>query len=368
MPIEKRECESCGRMKPITEFWKLPQRGEDGERLHCGKCKSCLCEGIDNRDPSTFLHLLEMFDIPFVEDKWVEVCNREFLRDPSKFGPTSVIGKYLRSMRMSQFKDRGFADSDELNAQRRGELDALTREYEYGPPAGAATGSGGSLPSLLGAVQVGQDDLAKNLTDEDVSYLALKWGVEYRPSEWLTMEKLYRDYEEEFDLNADRKETLKKICRTSLKADQALAIGDANSFKMYSQVMNDLRKTGKFTEAQNKEVKQSRYLDSIGELARMAEREGGIIPAYLKDIDDCRQDSIDYAVLDMKQYTRNLVINDLGLGNLIESYVQRLEEAESTKLDMGFDDAAPEDDAVMSIEDQVAAEIEKMELFQRKEE
>lgn len=46
------------------------------------------------------------------------------------------------------------------------------------------------------------------------------------------------------------------------------------------------------------------------------------------DPDQYPQDKIDFTLKDLKSYTYRLVSEELGLGELIESYIQKLEAAE----------------------------------------
>lgn len=140
---------------------------------------------------------------------------------------------------------------------------------------------------------------------------------------------MWNKYSTEYEMNVDREEVLKKMCKTSLKMDQALDTGDTTGYKSLATVFDQLRKSGKFTEVQNKEEKQV-YLSTIGELVALCEREGGIIEALPQfDPDQYPQDKIDFTLKDLKSYTYNLVTNELGLGDLIESYIEKLEKAES---------------------------------------
>lgn len=143
----------------------------------------------------------------------------------------------------------------------------------------------------------------------------------------MRLEELYTKYENEYELNADREDALKKICKISLKMDEALDSGDIASMDKLQRTYDTLRKSAKFTEAQNKEG-QTRYLDSVGELVALCEKEGGPIPEFC-DPDEYPQDKIDFTIKDLKSYTYNLAANELNLGDLIESYIKKLEEAEA---------------------------------------
>ena len=367
---EKMRCSKCGRERRENEFFKL----KTGERFDI--CKSCLTMNIDNRKPETFLWILEKFDVPYVERIWVEMTNETYLRDPAKFGPASVIGKYIRSMNMHQYKDYGFADSDKINNEHKREreiaqqalsqknLEMLKWQLEQGLitqgeydlrtdsvdnittlqtfndliiPDDAAndsedpqesTAAQPTDSSSLGFIPDFQEERSRaiesELTDEDIKYLTLKWGTFYKISEMVKMEELFQKYASEYEMNVDREEVLEKLCKVSLKMDNALDMDDFAGYQRLSQTFDQMRKSAKFTEAQNKE-EQTRDLDSIGELVNFVEREGGIIPQFEND-EEYPQDKIDYTIKDMQRYVTRLVKEELGLGDLIESYIERLEK------------------------------------------
>jgi hypothetical protein len=80
--------------------------------------------------------------------------------------------------------------------------------------------------------------------------LRLKWGKAYKPDEWIELEKLYKEMEESYDIQtAGHKDTLKLICKTSLKANQLIDMGDIEGYQKMSKVYDTLMKSGKFTAA-----------------------------------------------------------------------------------------------------------------------
>lgn len=169
-----------------------------------------------------------------------------------------------------------------------------------------------------------ESEIAAELTTDDIMRLSIKWGDDYRPTEWIRMEETYRKYANEFEMNVDREEVLKKMCKTSLKMDQALDDGNIADYTKLQSAFDALRKSGKFTEAQNKD-KEDKYLDSVGELVAAVEREGGIIPKFNYKY-ETTQDKIDLTLRDCQSYLYNLVRNEMGLGNLIETYIQKLDQ------------------------------------------
>lgn len=367
---------------------------------------------IDNKDPDTFLWILKEFDVPYVEHKWIELCNDSYLKNPQKYGPKSVIGKYIRTMGMAQYRDFHYADTERINQEyidkqrdiiARQEASAKANEenekklladlaagrisqaqYEtrsikfqkdleqlqrfeipdtlaskaakipeellkeesetdsidsfpenFTPAFTTQTASSDTMANSLSSIGQGvgpqllvkEDDeerIRKELSVDDINYLSVKWGTSYRPSEWVQLEDRFQKYAAEYELNSDREEVLISVCKTKMKMDQALDLGDFKSYKDLSAVYDQLRRSGKFTESQNKE-EAIRDIDSIGQLVGFVEQEGGIIPHYESPI-ECPKDKIDFIIKDLKNYTSNLVKNELGLGDLIESFIEKVSE------------------------------------------
>ena len=363
MAIEKYICQKCGKEKSEKLFYKNP-KGEG----KCPICIDCLTMYIDNYKPDTFLWILEEFDMPYIEKQWMKIANTEYAKDPVKFGGKSVLGKYMRLMHINQYKKYHFSDTEMLNEadkkldekveEKRGETEQkeenLKEQLEKGEISEAQyntltmtnapgsnminfsgegaelappPGSGVSMPNLPQPFQtIDEASIRNQLTDDEYQYLVFKWGYLYKPSQLVQMEQLYSKYANEYEMNVDREETLKKMCKTSLKMDEALDMGDTQAYQKLASVSDQLRKSGKFTEAQNKE-QQVRYLDSVGELVALCEREGGPIKDFV-DPDEYPQDKIDFTLKDLKSYTYNLAVNELNLGGLIESYIAKLEKAE----------------------------------------
>jgi hypothetical protein len=148
----------------------------------------------------------------------------------------------------------------------------------------------------------------------------MKWGRLYKPEEWVELEKTYEQMMNSFDIqDADSINTLILICKTNLKMNQAIDNGDIEGYQKLSKVSEGLRKSAKFTAAQNKEGK-SDFVDSIGELVRICEKDG-FIPRYATDIP---QDKVDVTLNDMQGYLYKLVTQDLGFGQQIEDSLKKI--------------------------------------------
>lgn len=382
---EKCTCIKCKRTLADTKFYTY----KDGAK--CELCKDCLTMHIDNWDPETFLWILEKFDLPYIESEWNILRDRAYAKDPHKMTGLSVIGKYISKMKLKQFKNYTWADSDRLNqeanvrlqmmggsAGTEEEQEHIKEAYENGEISeaqyktyiqttapeprfeqisGQIKEIGGGFPQDVELIDVGAD-----LTAEDKVYLAMKWGKMYSAADWVALEKMYNDFQNSFDIqDAATDKTLMFICKTSLKMDQALDIGDFDTYQKLSKVYDAQMKSSKFTAAQNKDEKTKQF-DAIGELVAYCEKTKGAIPEY---VIDTPLDIVDKVIDDLQAYTRNLITSDSGLAQQIEEYIKKRERADEQRAAKeaakakGLDHIELDDDATVEYRENVAQQIEE---------
>lgn len=350
--MANRICQKCGKM--MDENAKFYQY-KDGRKTEL--CKNCLTMHIDNFDPNTFLWLLEKMDVPYIPEEWDTLRDRAFAKNPNLNG-MSVFGKYLSKMKLKQWMNYGWADTEKLNSLRAAKTaeqeqekkayeDSLKEQYEKGDITESEYKTLVSTSTLNNEYINRPMDIPKSdynqqdkyfsensemveeqvqkaineLTDDDKLAMAMKWGSLYTPAEWIDLEKDYQNMMNSFDIqDADTINTLILICKTNLKINQALDANDIEGFQKLSRVSESLRKSAKFTAAQNKEQKND-YVDSVGELVSMCEKDG-FIPRYVTDIP---QDKVDLTLKDMKSYLYKLVTQDLGFGKQIEDALKKIQ-------------------------------------------
>lgn len=97
-------CEYCGKELDLSEFWTFKDGHPDSI------CKNCRKEAIDDNRPETFLPLMKMFDIPYIEEEWKNLVKRQ---------KETVFGRYLNKMKLFGFKMYTFKDTDYLNSVRK---------------------------------------------------------------------------------------------------------------------------------------------------------------------------------------------------------------------------------------------------------
>ncbi|MBO7694668.1 MAG: hypothetical protein J6T10_18785 [Methanobrevibacter sp.] len=361
---KKYTCSRCKKTMAETKFYTY----KDGSKVEL--CKDCLCAHINNFDPDTFTWILKKMDVPYIPWEWNTLRDRKYQEDPVKgTGGPAVMGKYLAKMKLKQWYDKEtgkpytWDDTDRLieelgPQQQEPEMTEEDKEaeeahkkeiqdmYEKGEISEAEyktltstedqIAAGTAFPDALpngnvadpfdfDSQYMSEDELpdpAAELTDEDKIYLAMKWGRLYKPNEWVSLEQKYVEMENSFDIqDADSRNTLILLCKTDLKMNQALDCGDIDGYQKLSRVSDSLRKSAKFTAAQNKD-KDNEQIDCTGVLVAVCEREGGFIPP---DLCNVKQDMIDVSIKDTQKYLYNLVTKDLGFGQQIENYLKKIQ-------------------------------------------
>ncbi len=369
---DKFFCEKCRKWMGENSFFTY----KDGTKTEM--CKECLTMHIDNFDEKTYTWLLKKMDVPYIPAEWNTLRDRIYEKDPTKLKSGSVFGRYLSKMKLKQWRQYGWDDTEMLQEQyaaaaakseeeaREREQEAKERfdkgeisEAEYKTMLTVATrhadapepaiGQTGQNP---GSVGFNEDDFMSEeelgdpgaeLTQDDKIFLAMKWGRLYKPNEWVQLEKMYNEMTRSFDIqDADTINTLLFICKTNLKMNQALDIGDLDGYQKLSKVYDSLRKSAKFTAAQNKDEKND-FVDSVGEIISMCEREG-FIPKYVTDVP---QDKVDATLKDMNNYLHKLVTQDLGFGQQIEDALKKIQ------IQKEMNEAAENEDYELQDEDYV---------------
>ena len=355
--MARKVCEKCKREMEDTNFYTY----RDGTKHKY--CKACLTMHIDNFEPQTFLYILEDMDVPWLPWEWNTLRDKAYAKNPMKMNGMSVVGKYLSKMKLKQWKDYRWADSQSLQKKHQIQIAALAEEdkayaeqikkqFEDGEISQAqyrtlvstefkekneyeadATNPIGPDNMFDESNFISQDDLpdlSHQLTLEDKQYLAMKWGRTYKVAEWIELEKKYNQMMESFDIqDADSKNTLIFICKTYLKMNQAIDCGDVEGYQKLSRVYDSLRKSAKFTAAQNKEEK-NQFIDSVGQLVAYCEKNGHKIPRYeIKT----PYDIIDKIIQDMKDYNKNLIYEDTALARQIQDYIKQARAAAANRKD-----------------------------------
>ena len=337
-------CEKCNKTMAADQFYtsnnleKYPNEGK------LNQCKKCLTMHVDNWEPNTYLWILQEIDVPYVPEEWNKLLAK-YGQDRKKLTGLSILGRYLSKMKLKQYQDYRWEHTEHLQkiANKKIEEAMLRSGYDREqideaidkatfnapaappPPEPSFDAPMGGLPAEFSFGQQIEDTMIADLTDEDRTYLCIKWGKTYRPDEWVRLEELYTQMTNSYDIqSAGDLNTLKLACKSSLKANQLLDIGDIDGAQKAGKMYDSFMKAGKWTAQQNKEEGND-AIDSIGELVAICERDGFIPKYYVEG----PKDKADRVLQDMQKYTKDLIENESGLNIMMERALKQIDEEEA---------------------------------------
>ena len=371
-------CKKCGKTMNDSEFYtskNVEKYPPDGKM---DICKKCLTMHVDNWDPETYKWILQEIDVPYIKEEW-DALLEKYGKDPKKVTGLTIIGRYLSKMKLKQWSQYSWADTESLEEeQRMRKINQMKAQGMTGEEIETelATDRTPPKPKVLTEPQeaVGtpeyydpseaDDDFSDELTEEDKVMLRLKWGRGYRPEEWVRLEQLYNDMMASYDIQgAGMKDTLIMICKTSLKSNQLLDCGDVDGAQKMIKMYDSLMKSAKLTAAQNK-AESGEFVDSISELVTICEREG-FIPRYYTD---GPMDKVDKVLQDLQHYTYSLVTEEMNLGNMIDASVRAIAQDKEREAKIDVDGGDEEDNEIYDYpEDKVLTDADYEEFEEMKQ-
>ena len=338
-------CEKCNRTMNGEQFYtsnNLEKYPNDGKLK---QCKKCITMHVDNWNPETYLWILQEIDVPYVPDEWNKLLAKYGV-DRAKLTGMSILGRYLSKMKLKQYKEYRWEHTEHLQSIANKKIEETMKKSGYDretidealnkatfslpegamappPPPVIDAWDGPSADTTIS--QQIEEELLSDLTDEDRRYLCLKWGKTYRPDEWIRLEELYEQMINSYDIQqAGDINTLKLACKSSLKANQLLDLGDIDGAQKATKMYETMMKAGKWTAQQNK-TEENELIDSVGELVAICER-SGFIPKFFVE---GPKDKADRVLQDMQKYTKDLIENESGLSVMMERAVTQIEEEEA---------------------------------------
>lgn len=360
--MEKRTCQKCNRFLNIDQFYRSRNLEAYPPEGYLPVCKKCFTMHLNNWEPSSITPLLEIMDVPYIPEEWEALLQR-YGQDPKKTTQTAIFGRYLSKMKLKQFSEYRFADSERILEEREKQKQIAAARDESYRLRYAAIQDGNVLDKVNADISLLSDDeilelfpqveyqqqlqqgflgtqqfqqvpqepsVEDQIPIEDKMKLSIKWGKTYTVNEWLTMERMYRDMLESYEIKtASHLDYLKMICKTSLKMNQSIDVNDFEGYNKLAKVYDSLMKSAKFTAAQNKTESDNEF-QAVSELILMAEEEG-FIPRFDVSVP---QDIIDATMRDMERYLNTLVREEQGLGNLIEVAISQMKREEEANAEL----------------------------------
>lgn len=352
-------CKKCNKTMNSDQFY-MSNNTEKYPEGKLDQCKKCVSMHVDNFNPDTYLWILQECDVPYIPEEWNKLLAK-YGRDKSKLSGMTILGRYLAKMRLKQHKDYRWKDNEFLQELANNKMEQTMKRqgYEAAEIAQAIAKASVPMPTefltepeppqiqmdaqedYFAQQSGGADDFVDDLTEEDRIYLRLKWGKTYKPEEWIRLEQLYEEMMSSYDIQgAGHIDTLKLVCKTSLKANQLLDIGDIEGAQKMVKMYDSLMKSGKFTAAQNK-AESGEFIDSIGELVALCEKEGFIERYYI----DEPKDKVDRTLEDLQRYTRDLINEETNLSSMIEHALKEIEKDKENEANLDVDDGTDNEEA-----------------------
>lgn len=136
--------------------------------------------------------------------------------------------------------------------------------------------------------------------------------------------------------------------------------GAQKAMKMYESMM----KAGKWTASQNN-TEENEFIDSIGEIVNICERDGYIERYY----SPTPQDHVDRLIQDLRHYTMDLVQSETGLDVMVERAQAQI-EAEEERLATARENGEDGEESLFNYESNVLgnADFEEFDNFLEQEE
>jgi hypothetical protein len=77
---------------------------------------------VDNFNPDTYLWILQECDVPYVPKEWNKIL-MSYGRDKSKLTGMTILGRYLSKMKLKQYKDYRWKDTEYLQEVANKEIE-----------------------------------------------------------------------------------------------------------------------------------------------------------------------------------------------------------------------------------------------------
>ena len=128
--MAQRYCNKCGKTMSDVNFYTY----KNGDK--CDLCKNCLTMHINNYQEDTYMQLFEKFDVPYSKVEQKVAREKEFEKNYNKVmssgkvdkskareaaynmtkGSSVPFGRYLSKMKLKQYKDDTWADTERIQA------------------------------------------------------------------------------------------------------------------------------------------------------------------------------------------------------------------------------------------------------------
>ena len=123
-------CEKCGRTMDDNQFYTSKNKEKYPPDGKLRQCKKCITLMVDNWNPETYTWILKEIDVPYIKDIWDDMLQK-YGKDPKKLTGMSILGRYLSTMKLKQWKDYTWADTERLQEEARNHKILLMQQQGF---------------------------------------------------------------------------------------------------------------------------------------------------------------------------------------------------------------------------------------------
>jgi predicted ArsR family transcriptional regulator len=87
---------------------------------------------VDNFNPDSYLWILQECDVPYVPEEWNKLLT-SYGKDRSKLTGTTIVGRYLSKMKLKQFRDYRWKDTEFLQEVANKRIEETMKRQGYEP-------------------------------------------------------------------------------------------------------------------------------------------------------------------------------------------------------------------------------------------
>ena len=146
----------------------------------------------------------------------------------------------------------------------------------------------------------------------------LKWGDQYTFEELIQLDQLYtRTIKANNIISPMQKVAVKTLCQLQMKVNQAIRLEDSKALKEYSSAWSTFAKQANLEEMINEAKTED--ITTVAEFFQYMEDQGFIFKYFQGD---CK-DEIDFAIKDIQDTNRRLILESTGLQTQLEEMIRQ---------------------------------------------
>ena len=289
MDFITKKCPNCGRVRKIS-FSNNPLIKQEG----C-MCFECINENLDYNNIMHGEFFCRTYNLPWSPELWIEL-SQEYKSNVFEQYTIFVLDDIENQPNLAYA-----ASTKDLWARTNAEWEKCR-----------------SFSDILARI--------KPIKESYIDRGHLKWGAQYTFEEIIRLDSIYgRTLKANNINNPLQKEAVKTLCKLQIEMDEAIKAKDAKAIKDFSSAWSTFAKQADL-ETMINETKTD-DITTVAELFDYMEKQGFIFKYY----DGFPKDEVDFAIKDIQEANKRLILESTGLQQLLEDMAKKRQEAQEEK-------------------------------------